>query len=224
MWGITRNPWNVAFDPGGSSGGSAAALAAGMTPLATGSDIGGSIRVPASCCGVVGYKATWGRMPAPPPVGLDAWYHVGPLARTVGDVALAADVMSGPHPLAHAAIRPALRIGAPGCGRARPPHRGVGGLGNWPVVPSIPPASARSPTPCGTQARPSRTPTSRSSDRSFESRAMRTTPPRSAASRRRSSRATRSSSARTPPAGSGRCSRRAGSQTGSRPRDGSRSG
>jgi Asp-tRNA(Asn)/Glu-tRNA(Gln) amidotransferase A subunit family amidase len=137
MWGITRNPWNVAFDSGGSSGGSAAALAAGMTPLATGSDIGGSIRVPASCCGVVGYKATWGRMPAPPPVGLDAWYHVGPLGRTVGDVALAADVMMGPHRLAHAAIRPPLRIGPP-TADVRDLRIAVSeDLGDWPVVPSV---------------------------------------------------------------------------------------
>ena len=57
LWGVTRNPWNREFDVSGSSGGSAAALAAGFTPLATGSDIGGSVRVPASCCGVVGYIA-----------------------------------------------------------------------------------------------------------------------------------------------------------------------
>lgn len=67
LWGVTRNPWNTAFDVGGSSGGSAAALAAGMTPLATGSDIGGSIRVPASCCGVVGHKPSYGRVPSFPP-------------------------------------------------------------------------------------------------------------------------------------------------------------
>ncbi len=137
MWGVTRNPWNVGFDPGGSSGGSAAALAAGMTPLATGSDIGGSIRVPASCCGVVGYKATWGRMPAPPPVGLDAWYHVGPLARTVGDAALAADAMMGPHPLAHAAIRSPLRLGTPSAD-VRDLRIAVSeDLGDWPVVPAV---------------------------------------------------------------------------------------
>lgn len=57
LWGVTRNPWNLAITPGGSSGGSAASLAAGTTTLATGSDIGGSIRVPASLCGLVGYKA-----------------------------------------------------------------------------------------------------------------------------------------------------------------------
>ena len=55
LWGVTRNPWNTAFSPGGSSGGSGASLAAGSTTLATGSDIGGSIRIPASFCGVVGF-------------------------------------------------------------------------------------------------------------------------------------------------------------------------
>ncbi|MBI2237442.1 MAG: amidase, partial [Actinobacteria bacterium] len=60
LWGITRNPWNRAFSPGGSSGGSGAALAAGTTTLATGSDIGGSIRIPASFCGVVGFKPPYG--------------------------------------------------------------------------------------------------------------------------------------------------------------------
>src|SRR4249920_2284003 len=61
LWGVTRNPWNTAFTPGGSSGGSGAALAAGYAPLATGSDIGGSIRIPASFCGVVGFKPPFGR-------------------------------------------------------------------------------------------------------------------------------------------------------------------
>ena len=61
--GVTRNPWNLEYSPGGSSGGSAAALAAGMAYLATGSDIGGSIRIPASFCGVVGFKPPYGRVP-----------------------------------------------------------------------------------------------------------------------------------------------------------------
>jgi Asp-tRNA(Asn)/Glu-tRNA(Gln) amidotransferase A subunit family amidase len=134
LWGVTRNPWNPAFDVGGSSGGSAAALAAGLTPLATGSDIGGSIRQPASCCGVVGYKPTYGRVPQPPPYGMDHWCHLGPLARTVADAALLADVVTGPHPLDHASIRPALRLGT-----VRGEVRGLRvalslDLGDWPVA------------------------------------------------------------------------------------------
>jgi len=93
LWGVTRNPWNLAFTPGGSSGGAAAALAAGMVTLADGSDYGGSIRIPASCCGVVGYKPPHGRNPCD---GLDPFSHLGPLARTVADAALMQNVMSGP--------------------------------------------------------------------------------------------------------------------------------
>ena len=63
QWGITRNPWNLDYSPGGSSGGAGASLAAGSTTLANGSDIGGSIRIPASMCGVVGFKPPYGRNP-----------------------------------------------------------------------------------------------------------------------------------------------------------------
>ncbi len=134
LWGVTRNPWNPEFDVGGSSGGSAAALAAGLAPLATGSDIGGSIRVPASCCGVVGYKASYGRIPQEPPFGLDHWCHVGPLARTVADAALLADVMSGPDPRDHASLRPRLALGEP-IGDPRGVRIGYSyDLGDWPVT------------------------------------------------------------------------------------------
>ncbi len=98
IWGVTRNPWNLDFTPGGSSGGSGAALAAGYAPLATGSDIGGSIRMPASFCGVVGFKPPFGRVPAMPAFNLDQYCHDGPMARTVGDCALIANVISGRHP------------------------------------------------------------------------------------------------------------------------------
>jgi Asp-tRNA(Asn)/Glu-tRNA(Gln) amidotransferase A subunit family amidase len=97
LWGVTRNPWNTDFSPGGSSGGSAAALAAGYAPLATGSDIGGSIRIPASFCGVVGFKPPFGRVPGLPPYHLDQYCHDGPLARTVTDCALLENVIAGPH-------------------------------------------------------------------------------------------------------------------------------
>src|SRR5690242_6583457 len=110
LWGVTRNPWNQKFTPGGSSGGSAASLASGTSPLATGSDIGGSIRIPASCAGVVGYKPPYGRNPDDPPFNLDPYCHTGPLARTVADAILLQNVMCGPSPFDIASLRPKLRL------------------------------------------------------------------------------------------------------------------
>jgi amidase len=110
LWGVTRNPWNPRFTPGGSSGGSAASLASGTAPLATGSDIGGSIRIPASCAGVVGYKPPYGRNPDDPPFNLDPYNHTGPLARTVADAILLQNVMCGPSPTDIASLRPKLRL------------------------------------------------------------------------------------------------------------------
>jgi Asp-tRNA(Asn)/Glu-tRNA(Gln) amidotransferase A subunit family amidase len=98
LHGVTRNPWNPAVTPGGSSGGSGAALAAGSATLATGSDIGGSIRIPASMCGVVGFKPPWGRVPEIPPWNRDPFLASGPLARTVADAALLQNIISGPVP------------------------------------------------------------------------------------------------------------------------------
>lgn len=112
LWGVTRNPWNLAYSPGGSSGGSAAALAAGSTVLATGSDLGGSIRVPAACCGVVGFKPPYGRVPEVEIVNLDHYNQEGPLARTVADCALLQNVIAGPHPSDVATVRPKLDIPA----------------------------------------------------------------------------------------------------------------
>ena len=97
LFGTTGTPWNTAYTSGGSSGGSAAALGAGMTTLATGSDIAGSIRVPAACCGVVGYKPPYGRIPGAPPFNLDFYCQTGPLAQNVGDCALMTNVMAGAH-------------------------------------------------------------------------------------------------------------------------------
>ncbi len=96
-WGVTRNPWNPAFTPGGSSGGTAASLAVGSSTLAMGSDIGGSIRIPASTCGLVGFKPPYGRNPDDPPFNLDSYCHTGPLGRSVADVALLQNVISGPY-------------------------------------------------------------------------------------------------------------------------------
>ncbi len=87
-WGIPRNPWNPDMTPGGSSGIACAALAAGSTTLATGSDIAGSIRIPAACFGVVGYKPPRGRNPVDAPFNLDGYCHIGPVARTVADTLL----------------------------------------------------------------------------------------------------------------------------------------
>lgn len=98
VFGATRNPWNLERTPGGSSGGSAAAIASGMVPLATGSDGGGSIRIPAALCGLSGMKPSLGRVPsggAEPP----DWHHLstkGPMARSIVDVALALDAVIGP--------------------------------------------------------------------------------------------------------------------------------
>lgn len=110
LWGVTRNPWNTQKTPGGSSGGSAASLALGTSTLATGSDIGGSIRIPASCCGLVGYKPPYGRNPDDPPFNLDFYCHTGPLARTVADAALLQNVMCGPHPLDISTLYPKLTL------------------------------------------------------------------------------------------------------------------
>ena len=97
-FGGTHNPWNLERSAGGSSGGSAAALAAGMVPLCTGSDGGGSIRIPSSLCGLSGLKPSLGRVPSggPLPVTWTDLTTKGPMARTIRDVALALDVVLGP--------------------------------------------------------------------------------------------------------------------------------
>ena len=118
LWGVTRNPFNLDFGPGGSSGGSAAALAAGLTPLATGTDIGGSIRIPASCCGLAGYKPPHGRNPDGPPANFDRYNHCGFLARDVGDIALGQNIVSGPHPLDHDSLPDRIELA-----EARPPAK-----------------------------------------------------------------------------------------------------
>ncbi|MBP2323580.1 aspartyl-tRNA(Asn)/glutamyl-tRNA(Gln) amidotransferase subunit A [Kibdelosporangium banguiense] len=135
LWGITRTPWNPDYSSGGSSGGSGAALAAGSAMLATGSDIGGSIRIPASFNGVVGFKPPYGRVPSMPPVNLDTYCHDGPLARTVPDCALLQNVIAGPHPMDPASLpaQPPITIG------------GITGLkvalcmnlGDYPVEPEV---------------------------------------------------------------------------------------
>ena len=99
LWGVTRNPWNTDITPGGSSGGSAAALAAGMCTIANGTDMGGSVRIPASQCGLVGLKASHGRIPEIPPYNVDPYVHHGMLTRSVRDMTLLYNLISGPHPV-----------------------------------------------------------------------------------------------------------------------------
>jgi aspartyl-tRNA(Asn)/glutamyl-tRNA(Gln) amidotransferase subunit A len=113
-FGAVRNPWDTARIPGGSSGGSGAAVAAGVVPLATGTDTGGSIRIPASFCGCVGFKPTFDRVSRAGcmPLGMTL-DHVGPMTMTVGDAAIAFGVMADDVRPAEAVNLKGLRIGVP---------------------------------------------------------------------------------------------------------------
>jgi len=94
--GVTRNPWDLARTPGGSSGGSAVAVLAGICPLAVGSDARGSVRIPAAFCGIVGLKPTFGRVAVYPPSAFGDVAHMGPMTRTAEDAALMLDAGKGP--------------------------------------------------------------------------------------------------------------------------------
>jgi aspartyl-tRNA(Asn)/glutamyl-tRNA(Gln) amidotransferase subunit A len=96
LTGVTRNPWNPSRNTGGSSAGSAATVAAGAVPIALGSDAGGSIRIPASFCGIVGLKPTLGRIPVWPGTVTETLSHVGPLCRFVEDARLLLNAAAGP--------------------------------------------------------------------------------------------------------------------------------
>ena len=140
VFGETLNPYDTTKTSGGSSGGAAVALACRMLPLADGSDMGGSLRNPASFCNVVGFRPSPGRVPTWP--SLAAWFPFsveGPMARTVEDVALMLSAISGPDP------RSPISLSEPGASFARPPERDFGGvriawsrdLGGLPVDPRI---------------------------------------------------------------------------------------
>ena len=140
VFGATRNPYDLTKTCGGSSGGAAVALACGMVPLADGSDLGGSLRNPASFCNVVGFRPAEGRIPVYPPVkGSIAPAVEGPMARSVADVAFLLSVLAGPDP------RAILSIDEPGSIFSRPLERDFRGtriawsrnLGRYPVEPVV---------------------------------------------------------------------------------------
>jgi Asp-tRNA(Asn)/Glu-tRNA(Gln) amidotransferase A subunit family amidase len=112
LFGVTRNPWNLDYSPCGSSGGAGAAVAAGMTTLADGTDSGGSIRAPASACGVFGFLPPYGRNPSDRRFRYESLLRYGPITRSVADAALMQNVMCGPHPEDPATVPDGYRLPA----------------------------------------------------------------------------------------------------------------
>ena len=110
LWGVSRNPWNSDYTPGGSSGGSGGALAAGMTTIADGGDGGGSIRIPASVNGIFGFKPPYGRNPNDTTAPHAFLVQIGVLSRTVADSALLQNIVSGPHKADINSLRTRVRL------------------------------------------------------------------------------------------------------------------
>ena len=125
LWGVTRNPWNLEYSPGGSSGGASGAVATGMTVLADGTDAGGSVRIPASACGVFGYKPPFGRLPIDRDHPFEMMLSYGPLTRSVADAIMMENVMAGSHIMDITSL-PRIEI----------PHS-LGGISGWKVALSM---------------------------------------------------------------------------------------
>ena len=144
VFGTARNPWDTERTPGGSSGGSAAAVAAGLVPAATASDGGGSTRIPAGFCGLVGFKPSYGRIPHPGPTGSETSVF-GLLTTTVADSARHLDVVAGPDDRDRYSLPPAA-VGYERGRGARCPSRGCGpgGRSTW-ASPCAIPRCGRSP-------------------------------------------------------------------------------
>ena len=133
--GLSKNPWNLDRTPGGSSGGESAAIAAGLSPIGIGSDVAISVRGPAALTGIVGLKATHGRIPYTGhwPEVLNRYWHIGPLARSVRDIATAFSIMQGPDGIDGLAIhaKTAEPADAPIAGKALREHfRPMASVGN----------------------------------------------------------------------------------------------
>jgi amidase len=146
-----RNPWNLDYTAGGSSGGAAAAVAAGLGPIAAGTDGGGSIRIPASCCGLVGIKPARGRITHAPVQG-EGWCGLatsGPIARTVRDAALMLDLMAGPVLGDPYGVEPPLRPFVEAAAQ-RPIKLRIGAIESSAMTPVNPEVSAAFSSACET--------------------------------------------------------------------------